>query len=150
MLILHQGRVLLQGGVDELRTRRQDRYRLQIQGDAAAFLEELRLEGVRVLQDNGRGELRVAVPPGWATRAFFALADNHGVLLRGLQPDDEDLEELFHRVLADDGPGDRSAVMGDIAGRAGPPELLHYRPWKGTFRAAGRRRLADRPHRPGA
>ena len=76
----------------------------------------------------------MAVPPGWATRAFFALADNHGVLLRGLLPDDEDLEELFHRVLAATGPDRRTAVMGDTPGRAGPPELLHYRPWKGTFR----------------
>ena len=100
VLILHQGRVLLQGGVEEVRTRRQDRYRLQIQGDAATFREDLALEGVLVLGDNGRGDLRVAVPSGWTTRAFFALADNHGVLLRGLQPDDEDLEELFHRVLA--------------------------------------------------
>src|SRR5205823_1932066 len=33
VLILHRGRVLLQGGVDEVRARRQDRYRLQIQGD---------------------------------------------------------------------------------------------------------------------
>jgi ABC-2 type transport system ATP-binding protein len=101
VLILHRGRLLLQGSVAELRGRRQDRYRLQIQGDSAAFQEELRLEGVRVVQDNGRGELRLAVPPGWPTRALFALADNHGVLLRGLQRDDEDLEELFHRVLAE-------------------------------------------------
>jgi ABC-2 type transport system ATP-binding protein len=101
VVILHHGRVLLQGAVAELRTRRQDRYRLHIQGDATAFVEELRLEGARVLGDNGRGELRVAVPAGWATRAFFALADNHRVLLRGLTPDDEDLEELFHRVLAE-------------------------------------------------
>ena len=99
VLILHQGRVLRQGGVAELRTRRQGRYRLQIQGDAAAFCAELRLEGVEVLQDNGRGELRVAAPPAWPTRAFFALADNHKVVLRGLARDDEDLEELFHRAL---------------------------------------------------
>jgi ABC-2 type transport system ATP-binding protein len=101
VVILHHGRVLRHGGVSELRTRRQDRYRLQIQGDPNAFLEELRLEGVRLVHDNGRGEFRVAVPDGWVTRAFFALADNHGVVLRGLQPDDEDLEELFHRVLAE-------------------------------------------------
>jgi ABC-2 type transport system ATP-binding protein len=97
--------VLRQGGVAELCARRQDRYRLQIQGDATAFLEELRLEGVRLLHDNERGELRVAVPPGWVTRAFFALADNHGVLLRGLQPDDEGLEELFQRVLTESEKG---------------------------------------------
>ncbi len=101
VVILHRGKVLLQGVVAQLRARRHDRYRLQIQGPPQAFLEELRLEGVEVLHDNGRGELRVAVPPGWVTRAFFALADNHGVLVRGLQPDDEALEELFHRVIGE-------------------------------------------------
>ena len=45
----------------------------------------------------------MAVPPGWVTRAFFALADNHQVLLRGLERDDEDLEELFHRVIGENG-----------------------------------------------
>jgi ABC-2 type transport system ATP-binding protein len=103
VVILHHGQVLRQGSVAELRTCRQDRYRLQIQGEPAAFVEELRLEGATILQDNGRGELRVAVPPGWITRAFFALADNHQVLLRGLQQDDEDLEEFFHRVIEEEG-----------------------------------------------
>jgi ABC-2 type transport system ATP-binding protein len=101
VVILHQGQVLRQGQVAELRTARQDRYRLQIQGNPSAFIDELRLEGARVMDDNGRGELRVAVPPGWSTRAFFALADNHGVLLRGMQRDDEELEELFHRVISE-------------------------------------------------
>ena len=107
VVILHQGRVLLQGTVRELCLRRQDRYRLQVQGALEPFVAELRLEGATVLEDNGRGDLRVEVPPGWTTRAFFALADNHGVLLRGLQQDDENLEGLFHRVLAEsnrDGP----------------------------------------------
>jgi ABC-2 type transport system ATP-binding protein len=99
VVILDQGRVLCQGAVDELCRRRQDRYRLQIQGDPQNYLDELRLEGARILGDNGRGEVRVAVPSGWVTRAFFLLADHHGVLLRGLEIDDEDLEELFHRVI---------------------------------------------------
>jgi len=101
VLILHEGQILRQGPIETLKTRRQDRYRLQTQGDTTAFREELRLEGVQVLHDNGRGELRVVVPANWVTRAFFTLADNHGVLLRGLQRDHEDLDELFHRVLAE-------------------------------------------------
>jgi ABC-2 type transport system ATP-binding protein len=102
VVILDRGRILRQGGVEELCMRRQDRYRLQVQGDAQRFLEELRLEGVRIVHDNGRGGLRIEVPAGWlTTRPFFALADNHGVVLRGLQRDDEDLEELFHRVLGE-------------------------------------------------
>jgi ABC-2 type transport system ATP-binding protein len=103
VVILHNGEVLQQGSVASLRTRRQDRYRLQIEGNPHAFLRELALEGVRVLHDNGRGEYRVSTPPAWVTRAFFALAAIHGVLVRGLQHDDEDLQELFHRVLGERG-----------------------------------------------
>jgi ABC-2 type transport system ATP-binding protein len=102
VVILDQGRVLRQGSVEDLCMRRHDRYRLQVQGDTRRFLEELRLEGVRIVDDNGRGGLRVEMPPRWeTTRPFFALADNTGIALRGLQRDDEDLEELFHRVLAE-------------------------------------------------
>jgi ABC-2 type transport system ATP-binding protein len=101
VVIIHQGRVLRHGNVRELRTMRQDRYRLQIQGDPTRFLEDLRLEGAHVVHENGHGELRVSVPPQWTTRTFFALADNHGLILRGMTRDDEDLEELFHRVIAD-------------------------------------------------
>jgi ABC-2 type transport system ATP-binding protein len=104
VVILHGGRVLAQGGVGELCRRRHDRYRLQIEGDPQGFREELRLEGAEVLQDNGRGELRVRVPAGWVTRAFFVLAATSGVVVRGLQRDDEDLEELFHRVIAEGNP----------------------------------------------
>jgi ABC-2 type transport system ATP-binding protein len=103
-IILHQGRVLRQGSVDELRTRRHDRYRLQLHGDPTSFREALAREGARIVDDNGRGELRVAVPPGWRTATFFLLAQKEHVLLRGLTDDDEDLEELFHRTLAESGP----------------------------------------------
>jgi ABC-2 type transport system ATP-binding protein len=101
VVILYGGKVRGQGGVRELCARRQDRYRLHLQGDPTAFLEEMGLEGVTVLANNGRGEIRVAVPSGWVTRAFFALADNHGVVLRGLEADDESLEEMFYRVITD-------------------------------------------------
>jgi len=113
VVILDQGHVLRHGSVAQLRTTRQDRYRLQIQGDPQAFLEDLHLEGVRILHNNERGGLRVVVPSGWVPRAFFTLADNNGVVLRGLQRDDEDLEELFHRVLSSNSD-QRSAVSGQL------------------------------------
>lgn len=98
VVILLEGEVRKQGEVKELCARRQDRYRLQIQGDAKAFLEELRLDGAELLHDNGRGEVRVAVPPDWPTKAFFLLADHHQVAVRSLRRDDENLEELFYRI----------------------------------------------------
>jgi ABC-2 type transport system ATP-binding protein len=104
VVILHQGRILCQGPVQQLCRRRHDRYRLHIQGDPNAFLDELRLEGVQILHDNGSSEYRVQVPERWTTQAFFKLAQAHDVVVRGLQADDEDLEELFHRVIAENGP----------------------------------------------
>jgi ABC-2 type transport system ATP-binding protein len=104
VVILRQGQVLLHGSIAALRASTRDRYRLELLGDVQRFKDELCQEGATVLDDNGQGKLRVAVPNGWITRAFFSLADNHGVTVRGLQRDEEDLEELFHRVLAERGP----------------------------------------------
>ena len=101
VVILLNGEVRGEGTVADLCARRQDRYRLQVQGDSTRFREGLLLEGVHVLLDNTHGEWRVTVPAGFATRTFFALADNHGVVLRGIQPDDETLEELFLRTVSD-------------------------------------------------
>ncbi|MFO0964213.1 MAG: ABC transporter ATP-binding protein [Gemmataceae bacterium] len=99
VIILHQGRALCHGELPKLIQRRQDRYRVTFQNETPSLLEDLRLEGVLVLQDNGRGEYRVRVPPGFSTRAFFIHAAQHQAMVRGLVPDDEDLEELFHRVI---------------------------------------------------
>jgi ABC-2 type transport system ATP-binding protein len=105
VVILHGGQVLCHGRTEELRRNRLDRYRLQADGDLRAFADDLRSEGALVQPPNGRGELHVLVPEGWVTRLFFSLADNRGVVLRGLQRDDEDLEELFHRVIQENGSG---------------------------------------------
>jgi ABC-2 type transport system ATP-binding protein len=100
VVILMNGQVRGQGSVAELCTRRQDRYLLQIQGDTEGFKRSMGLEGVQVHNDNARGELRVTVPAGWSTRAFFVIAENNGLLLRGVMRDDETLEELFLRTVA--------------------------------------------------
>lgn len=99
VVILFNGEVRGQGSVAELCVHRHDRYRLQIQGDPNKFIQELSLEGAEVVANNGRGELRVIVPSGWQSRTFFLMADNHEVVLRGLEPDNESVEELFFRVV---------------------------------------------------
>ncbi len=101
VVILHRGAVLCQGMVDDLCRRRNDRYRLTLDGPRGPFLDDLRLEGVTLVDDNGKGDLRVIVPAGWSTRGFFLLAEHNGATVRGLEPDHEDLEELFHRLIDD-------------------------------------------------
>ncbi len=99
LIILHQGKILAHGNVAELCRRRHNRYILTVQDPSEAYFEDLRLEGVQILHNNERGVLRVEAPDGFATRGFFVLAEHHGVLIRGLVPDDEDLDELFHRLV---------------------------------------------------
>jgi ABC-2 type transport system ATP-binding protein len=101
VVILAGGRVRREGTVAELCARRQDRYRVRVQGESLeVFRGELLSEGVTILSDNGHGEWRVAVPAGWTNIAFFKLADIHGVVVRSLVRDDETLEELFLRAVA--------------------------------------------------
>jgi ABC-2 type transport system ATP-binding protein len=101
VVILAGGRVRGQGTVAELCARRQDRYRLRVQGEGApAFRDVLTRAGAQVLGDTGVGEWRVAVPVGWSNLTFFRHADAQGVVIRSLMRDDETLEELFLRTVA--------------------------------------------------
>src|SRR5436305_9294607 len=61
VVILAGGRVRGVGTVAELCGRREDRYRIRVQGDATGFRDDLTSEGVRVLSDNGHVEWRGAV-----------------------------------------------------------------------------------------
>ena len=97
--ILAGGRVRSVGTVAELCSRRQDRYRIRVQGDGAAFRGDLESEGVVVRADRGEGEWRVTVPEGWSNLIFFKLAGLNGVVVRSLMRDDETLEELFLRTV---------------------------------------------------
>ncbi|WP_439629062.1 ABC transporter ATP-binding protein [Gemmata sp.] len=99
VVIMAAGRVRGQGTVAELRDPRLHRFRIRVQGDGAAFRSELARREVRVLADNGHGEWRVAVPPGWANLDFFRLAETQNAVIRSLVPDDETLEELFLRTV---------------------------------------------------
>ena len=99
VIILDGGSVVSVGRIEDLRAQYRGRYRLRWQGPAAAFLRDLQAEGVQVLQ-NGRADEAVAiVPEGWSTRTFFALADNRKLVVRGLEPEQEELVDVYHRLV---------------------------------------------------
>jgi ABC-2 type transport system ATP-binding protein len=99
VVILAGGTVRGQGTVAELCARRDDRYRLRIQGDPARYKDDIRDEGVAILGESAPGDWRVQVPPGWSNQAFFKLAGVNDVVVRELVRDDETLEELFLRTI---------------------------------------------------
>ena len=99
VVILAGGRVRGQGTVGDLCSRRQDRFRIRVQGESGGFRDDLLTEGVKVLADDGHGGWRVAVPDGWTNLAFFTLAAVNDVVIRAVVRDDETLEELFLRTV---------------------------------------------------
>ena len=100
VVILAGGRVRSMGLVADLCSRRQNRFRIRVEGNPAAFRDDLVSEGVKVLGETNQGEWRVTVPDGFANLTFFKMAESNGVAIRALLSDDETLEELFLRTVA--------------------------------------------------
>jgi ABC-2 type transport system ATP-binding protein len=100
VVILDRGSVVSIGRIDELRADCRGKYRLTWHGHASAdFLADLRAEGVRVVDESATDAVIAVVPDGWSTRTFFALADNRNVVLRGIEPLREDLDEVYLRMV---------------------------------------------------
>jgi ABC-2 type transport system ATP-binding protein len=99
VVIMAGGRVCLEGPVDELCAKRDDRVRLKVQGHAEAVRKDLLARGVDDLGDTSAGEWRLRLPGGMTSRDLFATALRHGAAIRSLTRDDETLEELFLRSV---------------------------------------------------
>jgi ABC-2 type transport system ATP-binding protein len=99
-IILNQGRLVRVGRLDELRARNPRCYRLQWEGNATSYVAQLNSLGVVVQTvDAAAKQARARVPQDWNTRQFFALARQHDLLLTGMEPDEDNLEAVYHRVI---------------------------------------------------
>lgn len=98
-IILSQGRVVSAGRLEELRAECQRSYHLRWEGDGTGFLAALRERGVDVHFEAGSNCARAVVSNNWTTQTFFADAQRHAVLLTSLEPDEEDLEAIYQRVI---------------------------------------------------
>jgi ABC-2 type transport system ATP-binding protein len=99
VIILDRGAVVSVGRIDELRSDSRGRYRLSWQGDGADFIADLEAEGVNIIRNGQASEVIAIVPEGWSNRTFFALADNRNVVLRGIEPVREELDEVYQRMV---------------------------------------------------
>ncbi|MCA9102870.1 MAG: ABC transporter ATP-binding protein [Planctomycetales bacterium] len=134
VVMLDRGRVVHQGTIRELRHSIRSRYALNWQsrnghatsehtdsehtgnvhgdaGDAAArFLEALRNGGVETHGTTNWADQVVSVPADWRSARFFELAAEHGLVLTGLVPEEEDLERAFLRVTTEKAESETQAA----------------------------------------
>jgi ABC-2 type transport system ATP-binding protein len=100
VIIVDRGTVLGTGLVSELRNTTRGRYRLRWQGRAEEFLAALRAAGVEMSGNARPDEAAVVVPENWDTTRFFEISCRHAVSLRDVVPLEEDLEQLYHRMIS--------------------------------------------------
>jgi ABC-2 type transport system ATP-binding protein len=98
-IILSGGRIVRAGRIDQLRQAHRGSYRIQWQGDATAMLDALHRRGVRMDVGEHRDAARILLPAGLATRDVFAEAVAQNVVLTGLEPDEEDFEMVYQRLV---------------------------------------------------
>ena len=115
-IILDGGQLLRVGSLEDLQVERPRMYRLRWKGQASAFLDQLRAQGAEIPANGRSDEALVTVAADWDTRRFFATAIDNQLSLLGLEPEQENLEAVYHRLVggeaSTDPPPPRSASTG--------------------------------------
>jgi ABC-2 type transport system ATP-binding protein len=98
-IILKAGQVVSVGPIDQLRLPHPRSFRLRWEGEAAGFVAALQARGVQFKANGEANFAHVVVPEDWSTRTFFAEAQQHRVQITGLEPDEEDLQAAYQRMV---------------------------------------------------
>jgi ABC-2 type transport system ATP-binding protein len=98
-IILNRGELVTHGPVSALRSEFRHRYVLRWSGDAAAMLAELATDSVEIQTRDSQAEARLVASPDWQPRRVFELAAKYQVRVTGLEPEEENLEMFYHRII---------------------------------------------------
>ena len=98
VVVLHQGRVVAQGPIAELKGTNRRAFEIRVKGDAARFVAGLREAGVEC-HDTADDVMRVLLGEDRGARDLFALAVRHDVQVRHLRPSVQTLEDVFARAI---------------------------------------------------
>jgi len=98
-IIFSAGRIVGVGHIPQLREAPRRCYRIRCEGDEAGLLAALAAQGAEIRAGARPGESRVSVPEGWSNRSFFAAAKHANALLTGLEPEEEDLQAVYYRLV---------------------------------------------------
>ncbi|MBC8185192.1 ABC transporter ATP-binding protein [candidate division KSB1 bacterium] len=98
VVILHQGKVVEQGSISELKGKHSDSYTVRVIGNRKAFETELVNKGCEVEPD-GQHFLDVGLPSGKGTELILSVANKTEVQLRQLTASIRSLEDVFVKLI---------------------------------------------------
>lgn len=99
VVIVDGGQVRGVGRISEMRSEYRGRFRLRWSGRPDDYLRSLKESGVAVSINGPPDEAIAEAPDGWPVRRFFEFADRCHLTLREVQPQEEDLEAVYHRLI---------------------------------------------------
>ncbi len=100
VIVLHQGRVVAQGPIAELKGSSRHAFEIRVKGDVERFLAGLRDAGVEC-HATDEDVMRVLIAGDRGARDLFALAARCGVQVRHLQPSVQTLEDVFAQAVGE-------------------------------------------------
>jgi len=103
-VILDRGAVIRTGRIEEFRKAAAKSFRLRCHGDATELLRGLQRQGIEVDEAEGSDAATIRLPDPLSTRDVFAASLRHGVLITGLEPDEEDFARAYVRMVSRDKP----------------------------------------------
>ena len=98
VVVLHQGQVVAQGPIAELKGTSRRAFEIRVKGDVARFVAGLRDAGVEC-RDTDDDVMRVLIGDDRGARDLFGLAVRHGVQVRHLRPSVQTLEDVFAQAV---------------------------------------------------
>ena len=100
VVMLHEGRVLEQGSMDDFRGQYARVYSIRVDGERQPFVEKLKKAGCEVNED-GSHLMDITLPAGKDTTLFLKTADAADVQLRRMIPSVQTLEDIFVKRIGE-------------------------------------------------
>jgi hypothetical protein len=99
-MVLHKGRRLASGAIEELKRGTGAVFECRVKGDQRAFTHELAALGCRCAA-NDDGVLRISMGDGLGSQTLLRVARDHHVQIRHLVPLRQSLEDVFLQVIGE-------------------------------------------------
>lgn len=101
IVVIHQGKIVIQGNIEELKGNHRRLFEVKIKGDRSIFTSALERLGYewRSAEDD---ILRVSLPDGIECDIFFKVAVEHGLQIRHLAETRHSLEDIFAQAVGED------------------------------------------------
>jgi len=99
-MVIHKGRMLASGRIDELKRGAGAVFEVRLKGDGSRFVDQLRMLGCRCTAGDD-GVLRVQMSDGLNSRTVLNAARECRVQIRHLVPLKQSLEDVFLQVIGE-------------------------------------------------